>query len=353
MKNLFFLALFTVLSSCSTTQRTNRPLVALYPLGNLEGLSGLSLQETTKENDLIFWSHTDRGPNATEIMDKELGQKRPFINPDFKPYWVQFSVNRNTKEFKLLRKIELNLSGLPNTKADELPVNGKGDVLKRDLMGIDPEAICFDGKNVWMAEEYRPSILKFDLDGNLLRRFVPEGSFTQSEMILPALQGKVFQKLPARFKERKLNRGFEGLACTKNKVYAILQSPLPKDPHQAVMVEFDSLREEVIREYKYPLEPSADKIGDLVLSDDNFYVIEQSGGVGPGSFHRVYQFDLKSAQQGILQKVLKVDLVKAGYDFADKVEGLAVLKDGAIAIVNDNDFGVNGDTKTIMGISGN
>lgn len=349
------IVLLLLLVSCASKIQSKKPHLSLYTLENMEGLSGLSFQGMNREGDLIFWSHTDRGPNAMEFMDPELGQKRPFINPGFRPYWINFSVNPITKKVKILNTVELSISGLPNTKVDEIPVDQRGKILKRDLMGADPEAICFDGTHVWMGEEYRPSILKFDLEGKLLRRYVPEDSFTSEEMKQTALKGIVLQNLPKNFKDRKLNRGFEGLACDQGKVFAILQSPLPKAKHEVLMLEFNSASEKTERIFTYPLEASADKIGDLVMRNNKFYVIEQNGGTGPESFHKVFQFDLEKSQGLRVKKDLAVDLVKVGYDFADKIEGLSVLNDGSIVIVNDNDFGVDGDKinplrKTIMGI---
>ena len=39
-------------------------------------------------------------------------------------------------------------------------------------------------------------------------------------------------------------------------------------------------------------------------------------------------------------KTLHVDLAAAGYAGVQKVEGLTLLDDGRLAVVNDNDFGV-------------
>jgi hypothetical protein len=37
-----------------------------------------------------------------------------------------------------------------------------------------------------------------------------------------------------------------------------------------------------------------------------------------------------------------LSLASVGYDFADKVEGLAVISKDIVAVLNDNDFGVSG-----------
>jgi hypothetical protein len=152
-----------------------------------------------------------------------------------------------------------------------------------------------------------------------------------------------------------MNRGFEGLACTKDRVFAILQSPLKKEIHEVMLVDFDSKNESVIQTYSYPMEPSADKIGDLVLLNNVFFAIEQNGEIGQSSFHRIFKFKLDNSLDGKIKKDFVLDLVKSGYDFADKIEGLSVLKDGSIVIVNDNDFGIENNNinplrKTVMGI---
>lgn len=312
-----YVILLLLLVSCSTTPKDKKTTIAELP-GFLAN-SGLFLEKQIGD-EYILWTHTDRGPNGTEYKSG-LETLRPFLEPDFHPYWVQFSFNFKTKQTTVLKKISLDVTGLPNQPGDELPVDINGKVLNRDSKGIDPESICFEGNYAWMGEEYRPSILKIDLSGKVLNRYVP---------------GKA---LPPIIRKRKVNRGFEGLACYNNKVYAILQSPLPDDKNLIRIMEFDPHTETVTREFLYPLDSmNADKIGDLTVSSDGtFYVIEQNSETGPQSFHKIFSFRLGGSYQ--LQKKFEVDLVKEGFDFADKLEGLVVTDDYFI-VVNDNDFGI-------------
>lgn len=338
---LFILLLFQF--SCSGIQNKNSKEIELYPLGKLEGLSGLFLDSENQE-EWIFWTHTDRGPNTNEIIEK--GQmKRPFVRPDFRPYWTKFSLNKKSQEIKILNQVELSLTGLPNKNQDELPVDLTGKVLKRDPMGIDPESICMDEEFVWMGEEYGPSILKFTKEGKFLKRYGPS-------------------EFPEKIKNRKLNRGFEGLACAGNKIYAILQSPIPADGNKILIIEFNPKTEKTEREFYYPLDSlDADKIGDMSFKDNHFYVIEQNSKTGKESFHKIFKFNLNNTdEKGLLVKELVVDLVEVGFGFADKIEGLAILDNHHLAIVNDNDFGLSGkidksnkpsidrDKKTVLGI---
>ncbi len=318
-----FLCILLLLVSCSTP-RTEQLKPIFIELPDFMGNSGLML-ESSNGNDFTFWSLTDRGSNAMEFLSSKKEIMRPFLDPAFHPYWIQFSVNLKSKGVKVLNKIPTSVTGLPNQKGDEIPVNVKGTVLNFDPNGMDPESMCRTSEAVWIGEEYGPSIAKFSVEGKLLKRYSP---------------GK---GLPDTLAKRKLNRGFEGLTCYGDKVYAMLQSPLSEEKNLIRLVEFDPATEKVTREFLYPLDSlDADKIGDLsVTKDGTFYVIEQNSLTGPDSFHKIFSFKLGNVH--LLQKKLELDLTKAGFDFADKLEGL-VVTDNYFFIVNDNDFGLTNDT---------
>lgn len=374
------LALSLLLTACASAPVEMQPAARraeLFPLMNppplradteitLGGFSALVYEGTDADGSLVFWTTTDRGPNAMSVQKK--GQElRPFLIPDFSPTWVRVKLNKATREMQVLSQTSLTspqgrpLTGLPNVEAskgrggDEIPVNIKGDVIAMDLMGLDTEGLCFDTKNnAWMAEEYRPSLIKFSREGQLVRRFVPAGSFGVREIRkIDADVGRdtVMQALPKDLSKRKRNRGFEGVACHQGLIYAIMQSPLPGEGKKVRLIEFDPEKEEVRRELVYNLEDAgkADKIGDVTSDGQFLYVIEQNGESGSTSFHNIYKVSLPAADSKDLsvKKELFVDLVKMGFSF-EKVEGLAFVSPQVLAVVSDNDFELNGelDVKT-------
>jgi len=76
----------------------------------------------------------------------------------------------------------------------------------------------------WIADEYRPSLLRVGSDGTVLARYVPIGvgdEFTDVDY-------PVYETLPARFAYRSVTRGFEGLAVSPDgtSLFVALQSPL-------------------------------------------------------------------------------------------------------------------------------
>jgi hypothetical protein len=289
------------------------------------------------------------------------------------------------------------ITGIPQwqandrTWADEKSINIQGIPIGADLMGMDPESITIDSEgNFWMGEEYRPSLLKFNSSGRLLKRFIPQNSL--AENLIKEINSKygsdiIIANLPEDYKYRKVNRGFEGLTFLNNKIYGILQSPLefPNANHEKLIriLEFDVKKEIVINEFYYPLSSTdIDKIGDLTVNPvtSEFFAIQQNSKVGEKGQHLITSFvlnphlkigepelktfDFLKSKNALLAIENQLDLSKIGYDFAEKVEGLALLPDNQIAVINDNDFGVGGnafdtitkrivvkkDAKTVLGV---
>ena len=346
------------------------------------GFSGLLFLGKTDKGEYQFMTHTDRGPNAEPVKSPTTGKDiRPFVIPDFQPRWLMLETDRAKGSIKIVKEILLTdpkgkaLTGLsgshsPDDKySDENPSDLAGNALDLDLGGIDPEGLAKDADgNFWMCEEYRPSLLKFSPSGKLLKRYIPKNSLSSSQ--LAALDkkwgpGHNVSNLPADYRMRRSNRGFEGLAFQNGKIYAIMQSSLglPNSLHQKVVrvTIFDVKSESVTGELYYPqYRDGVEKMGDLspAVNGTGLFAIEQNSKTGDEGVHLVTYFDvtqkatraqpelvefeaLKEANQLVALKTIS-SLSEIGYDFAEKVEGLAMISESEFAIVNDNDFGVFG-----------
>lgn len=377
----------------STINIDNLPPLAQSPAGQniaFGGFSGLFFEGRTANGNLRFITHTDRGPNA-EPTNINGVTSRPFALPNFQPSWVKFELNPRTGEISNLQRIGLKnkdntpMSGLPNLQgqaglanSDEIGVDVFGRRLENDPFGVDLEGItrAADG-TYWMVDEYRPSILNFDANGELIERYVPQGA--NASGVITGVEA-----LPAVYAQRRANRGFEAVAFQNGKVYAFIQSAIDnpdvandrtsRDSVNLRILEFDPQTKRTTAEYLYRLESlQADKIGDAVsLGNGKFLVVERDDNSGAGAFKKVFQIDLAEATNlstanlsslpagktietaslaeltaaGIrsVTKTLYVDLIAAGYDPKNeaKVEGLALLDTGEIAVVTDNDFGIGG-----------
>lgn len=324
------------------------PKLSEGSLLRLGGHSGLLFLHEEKNGDLVFMTHTDRGPNH-ELM----GKKRPFVLPNYSPELIKFSVT-TSGDVQVLERIALKdpkgngISGLPNLKGDESPVDSQGNLLEVDVAGVDLEGIVLDGKgNWWMVEEYRPSVLMLNSKGILTKRFVPKGSFSKSEVKAFEKRfgkGSLIQNLPQELSARRMNRGFEGVSIVANTLYAILQSPYKKGDTKIPILEFDLVRMRPLRISYYELASSkAEKIGDITHKDGKFYVIEQNGKLGSKAILDVVE--ISKSSEFTWQAKQRWSLPKLGINDIEKMEGLVVLPDGRFVLVNDNDFALGGDVK--------
>lgn len=369
----------------------------------LGGFSGLHYAGKTPNGKLRFITHTDRGPNG-EMREHGRPFLLPRFNPrlvwlELDPRTRHVRV---VKQLLLTQADGSPLLGLPNvyspsspaTSADEVPVSLLGKVLPQDPLGADFEgmAVADDG-SFWLADEYRPSLYHFDVGGRLLERVVPIGSHAAAGLTPPA-PGETgplgVEALPSVLAHRRQNRGFEAVSFQSGKVYAMVQSPLRypatmSDEEVSRMrnvrlIELDPVRRTSRQfiyvmdhpERKSPEDSPADKIGDMTaLPGGGFLVVERDDDSQaadlPSTIHKkVYFFGVDSATDvstkdrlysgksldqlsvgellklGIkpIEKRLHVDLAAAGYRRVQKVEGLAWIDEGTIAVLNDNDFGV-------------
>ena len=390
-----------------------RPELALYtfeepPLDEANnilfgGLSGLFFEKKVSAGVYQFVTVPDRGPNGD---NSEAG--RPFLIPSYQAKVIRFQLDTNTGKITIQETILLNrklpddtmvpVSGLPNIPGiDEKPIDGMGNELLYDPFGADLEGVVVaDDGSFWMCDEYRPSVYHFSASGELIDRFVPEGT---AALANPAQTPGTFgtETLPAEYASRRLNRGFEALAfdATEGMLYAFIQTPLANPDRTTSdnsniirILGIDPETGMPVAEYVYLLEKpafgdsSVDKIGDAVFdpSSNKFYVIERDSRANAFNKKFIFEIDLSPATNlladdapalmtgkaleqhnadelfglGIRpvykQKVL--NLPSIGYLPSDKPEGLALLPGGDLAVLNDNDFGLEGPdlATTALGI---
>ncbi len=373
---------------------TNLPDLGTTALGDtikLGGFSGLWYEGTDADGNLKFATVPDRGPNGDVTADNE----RPFLLPEYQAQVVRFTVALDSGDVTIDEQLLLTredgttpITGLSNIPGvDRDPVDAAGAPLSFDPLGADLEGIVIapDG-TYWMVDEYRPSIYHFDTDGSLIDRFVPIG--TADQVGDPAGTFGT-ETLPEEYAERRANRGFEAVALDSDEgiLYAFIQTPL-SNPDRATgdnssvirMLGIDPATGEPVAEYIYLFEKpefsNVDKIGDAVYAGDGkFFVIERDSGLEPTAQKFVFEADLTGAtnlldpsapdlpagetleQQtadslaalGIepVNKIKMANLPSLGYLPSDKPEGLALLEDGTLAVLNDNDFGLEPGAEAI------
>lgn len=282
---------------------------------------------------------------------------------------------------------------------DEVGVDLFGQPTALDPLGADLEGIAIDADgSFWMCDEYRPAIYHFSSDGKLIERLIPIGTHAAAGKPVPALgQAGEYgvEALPAVIAQRRQNRGMEGIAIQSGKIYAFVQSPA-RNPVTVTNAQLNAMKNvrvveydpntRATRQFLYVMDnpPSvgaadtrADKIGDVAAAPGGgFLVVERDDDALPEDpietiTKKIYSFKLDGATEisalglftvggvqksvdqmteaelasvGVapVKKTLHVDLPSAGYASVEKIEGLTVMNNGQLALINDNDFGVAG-----------
>ncbi len=340
-----------------------------------------------------FYALTDRGPNADYNLNKDSGKMFP--DPSYVPRIGLFEVQGNGKVTKL-KEILLkdrngsHISGLPNanfgaTKEAAYDIYGKLLAKQTDEYGLDPEGlVALKDGTFWVSDEYGPHIIHYSADGVELDRI---NAFEQDTRRVGGYL------LPAEFGNRRPNRGMEGLTITPDgkTLVGIMQSTMD-NPSTAVnksdltrIVTID-LATKKVKQYLYKQEGGALAYSNsaiTALSNTSFLVLERDGDFykdNAQAFKRVYKIDLRSATDlesvtetaqlkqdakiglsidglsleqyvlakgwdglkglGILptSKTLVLDMIEKVKFPHDKMEGLWLIDQQRLGLINDDDF---------------
>lgn len=377
------------------------------PLGTARDLSGEAMTFTVgigsgaacRPGDPagVVYAVTDRGPNldAEDYFKKHRrdidgDDAKVFPLPDYTPTIYKLRLKEGGVEV---------LERLPIRRPDGRPVSGlcmpgtegawsvKGDRLQNDPDGLDVEGIAVmpDG-SFWISEEYAPSLVRLDARGVVRERWVPAGVAARlDDSHLPTVE-----KLPAIVGRRHLNRGIEGLAVDREgeTLYFILQSPLDNPSKKAAktsrhvrLYRVDLKEGKVDGEFLYVTDPvrtfadddekkqSKVKLSELSIdTEDRLVALERVDKTT-----RLYRLDLAEATnllgtrwndpdtgpsleeldpndlpaEGVtpVTKTLLFDSARLpkGDKLPEKVEAMAPLGPGRWLLINDNDFGIDGE----------
>jgi hypothetical protein len=320
--------------------------------------SGLIFKNKDEKDNLWFYSITDRGANiiSPSLISGEI--TKIFHNSKFAPFISLIKV-APSKIAQIEKIIKLQATGLPTSAIGvlahiELPLDINYNKLGLDPNGIDSEALDIDAEgNFWVADEYRPALMKFSPSGKLLDKIDMNNG------------------LPPIIKHRLPNRGFESMVIAKtgNMIFA-LESILNvnNETRNAKFIrvfKFDPVtRKSKSFAYFYDdnyINAESVKLGDITaLNDNEFLIIEQGKNKNNKVTQTIYHIDLKDAtdisnvklsnnkdleyaskhELNIIKPIHKKHILSMqNYNWNyEKMEGIAVIDPSHIAVVNDNDF---------------
>lgn len=361
------------------------PRTELGPVTVLTRVQGVEVRQggfgsaLARGGDGTLYLLTDRGPNVDLPTEDHKLFPLPGYAPTIGAYRWQGSALVQVGRFPLHLPDGRGLTGLPAPKgrgaSGETAVGLDGATLAADSNGVDTEGLAAlpDG-SFWVSEEYGPWLLHVGPDGTVRERVGPFAG--------PA------RRLPAVLSSRRSNRGMEGLALVPGSgtLAGLMQGPLdnPKAAGRRSrslrLVLFDT-RTGASRQLVYLMEAPGHRITEIAaVSPTRFLVVEIDGKIpgdakDPSRFSRIYQVNLAGATDvsdpadgpagrrfgartleelpsdslaalGVtpVAKAPLLDLLDPaiGYPY-DKPEGLVVLDARTLALVNDDDFGIDAD----------
>ncbi|WP_245584596.1 esterase-like activity of phytase family protein [Spirochaeta cellobiosiphila] len=343
------------------------------------GYGSAATAHPSKSN--YFYALTDRGPNVTYIGKAGKGKKFPV--PDYTPRIGLFQLRKDgtvilKKEILLKDPNGVPITGIPNPEGrgstGEIPYDNQGNILSFDDYGLDGEGlVALKNGEFWISDEYGPHLVHYNKNGFEIERISPIGVNTG------------YRHLPAVFAKRRANRGMEGLTITPDKstLVGIMQSTLYNPNKKGVtnntvirIVTFNLATSET-KQYLYKQDKPWNSNSEIEsISDTEFLVVERDGAFsGEKEAQKlIYKIDishatdisssdandpnglliqgktieecsyedLKAAGIKFVSKELVIDLVKElpNHYPHDKLEGIWIMDDNTIAVLNDDDFAV-------------
>jgi hypothetical protein len=386
MKKFCLLFLLSFLFSCNSESNKNIELLNLCienspKISSFEnetlyegGFSGLAY---IPNSDNEFFTVTDRGPNTQLNDSSNTINKVLFPIPHYTQKIIRLKLENNKFKIISIHPIkDMNghfVGGLPpinlNESPQEVAFNNKNEKITiKTKLNFDFEGISLQKNgNFWLADEYRPALV--EVDGK---------TFKIKQIISPVdsqLEGN--QLLDFNFSKRRPNRGFEGITVLPSgKIVAMLQSPIEKNntidslsSRLVRIVQFDpKSKQSKVFGYEMSKGVSDPKIGDIAAINEDELLIIEHGNLGKNKVASVFKLNIKHATDitninfgtgksfealvnnskaqyygiSLAEKTLVFDLIKEGYQSNyGKPEGISIIDNHTIAIVNDNDFGID------------
>lgn len=258
----------------------------------------------------------------------------------------------------------------------------KYNPFRLDDYGLDTEGlVALSDGTFWVSDEYGPHLVHFAGDGREIERINPFSS-----------DSRVARTLPAEFANRRPNRGMEGVAVTPDEktLVGIMQSTMYNPSKRVKKLDVTrivtiNLESGQVRQYLYRQDKPQNANSEIVaMSSTKFLVIERDGkflSKDSAAQKKVYQIDLatgtdleslygngltqdaklglmvqgKTVEETVLEKgwngladagivpvskKLAVDMVQAVSYPHDKMEGLWLIDEKTLGVLNDDDFAV-------------
>jgi len=304
-------------SSYPTLASVNRETGVPIPWSALSGLS------SDPQQDNILYSTEDSAYDSNRIFKIDVSETPARLVEEV-------MIKDSNDVFAAVPAEALADESVDNDDATRINVFDVADraaMINDDkTVNIDPEGIAkaSDG-GFWVASEGNGTAGDSDRPINS-RNFIFK---TDSDGVIEQVIS-----LPEELNDIQLRFGFEGVAEYDGKVYVAFQRAWNGEDNPRIGI-YD-LANQTWEFVFYPLEATT-------IANGYFFVLERDNQGGPdAAIKRIYLIDLSSVVADstipkVLARDLMDDLKQPGGLTYEKVEGSAVMSNGEVYIVNDND----------------
>ena len=206
-------------------------------------------------------------------------------------------------------------------------------------MNVKAVAKLTSDRGYWVGDSYLASIAHVSETGIISKRFVPKDWNVSTSY-------DINDSLPAALTKRQVYAGIEALAVDEDnaKLYFMTAKPLNGDVNTNIRIYTVSLNSDlndlaipvaISNDHNYTLQNANNRVSDMEFKDGKLFLIEDDG-----SNSRVYGYNLTTHAVW--------EATDSTLNLPTKMQGLAPTGSAKYLLINDNDFGQNGEKNDIV-----
>jgi hypothetical protein len=338
---------------------------------------------TLADEAAVVYTVSDRGPTikcseSLSVTGKQIcpdgasDDSLIYLKADFVPAIYKFSIGSGADNIVLEDTILLKdanadpITGIANITMRDANIKNYtvyGEEIPFDPSGINPKAIVgFSDGSFWIGEDYSASLIHVNSEGKILNHLVPKGW----ESDFNTTSCPVRSVLPEILKMRYPNYGIEAVAKNANEthLYFMTERPLAnpdlvasENSKNIRLFKMELSNPMNYSEYLYKLDSVDSRVSEMLNIDNDTLLVVETAGNSSKIYKIVLdddhiiarKYDDISTSPSLENSDANVTALVKGVvqSFSRTVNGLADVGNDTYFIINENNFGLNGENTEV------